>query len=233
METELPPNNTLYLNNLNEKVALNEMKQTLFLLFSKFGKIIDIRMKKNILMRGQAFIIFENQDDAVKGRQELQDFVIYKKSMKVQYAKARSDVIAERDADFVKPVRKKKILKNYWNSELYRQRLAKKGVDLDNNPISNQFSKLDKQKERKEIVQDHQSPHKILFIKDLPGNLSTKDLQDVFSAYPGFVEVRYIPSKNVAFAEYNDETQSSLVINGLNGKEFREGKVFNISYSKK
>lgn len=53
-----PPNKTIYINNLEERATLEDMKVTLTNEFSHFGKILDIILKKNIKMRGQAFIIF-------------------------------------------------------------------------------------------------------------------------------------------------------------------------------
>ena len=47
----IPPNQTLYVNNLNEKIKIDELKENLFHLFSEFGDIISIIAKKNIKMR--------------------------------------------------------------------------------------------------------------------------------------------------------------------------------------
>ena len=47
-----PPNKTIYINNLEERVALPDMKVTLTNEFSQFGKILDIVLKRNIKMRG-------------------------------------------------------------------------------------------------------------------------------------------------------------------------------------
>jgi RNA recognition motif-containing protein len=77
----LPPSNTLYINNLNEKVYLDELKQDLFTEFSAYGKVIDVIAKKNIRMRGQAFIIFESIDSAKEALQEMQGVEFYGKNM--------------------------------------------------------------------------------------------------------------------------------------------------------
>lgn len=45
--------NTLYLNNINEKVKKNVLKQLLYMLFSQYGKVIQIVACKGIKMRGQ------------------------------------------------------------------------------------------------------------------------------------------------------------------------------------
>ena len=40
---ELAPNNTIYINNLNEKVPIDELKDTLFTIFEDYGEILDVR----------------------------------------------------------------------------------------------------------------------------------------------------------------------------------------------
>jgi RNA recognition motif-containing protein len=39
---ESTPNNTVYINNLNEKVPIEELKDTLFTIFEEYGEIIDV-----------------------------------------------------------------------------------------------------------------------------------------------------------------------------------------------
>lgn len=51
-----PPNSSLYINNLNERVHIEDMKQALYDIFYKYGKILDIKVKRNIRMRGYPFI---------------------------------------------------------------------------------------------------------------------------------------------------------------------------------
>lgn len=39
---ESAPNNTIYISNLNEKVPMEELKDTLFNVFEEYGDIIDV-----------------------------------------------------------------------------------------------------------------------------------------------------------------------------------------------
>lgn len=96
----LPPNFTIYIRNLNEKIPLDgffnnissilqkiffisnvELKQELFNLFSPYGNILDVIAKRNIRMRGQAFIIFQELSSAVEAVKEMQDYSFYQKPM--------------------------------------------------------------------------------------------------------------------------------------------------------
>jgi U2 small nuclear ribonucleoprotein B'' len=85
--TEIPPNNTIYLRNLNEKMKPDKLKRQLYKIFSKFGKILDIVAKDNMKMRGQAFVVFQDLNSAVSALKQMQDFDFLGKPMKIQFAK--------------------------------------------------------------------------------------------------------------------------------------------------
>lgn len=57
---EIKPNHTIYVQNINEKIKLPELKKQLYGLFTKFGPVIDIEVKNNKKLRGQAFIVFKD-----------------------------------------------------------------------------------------------------------------------------------------------------------------------------
>lgn len=47
------PNQTIYINNLNEKIKKNNLKKLLYMLFSQYGKVLQIVACKGLKMRGQ------------------------------------------------------------------------------------------------------------------------------------------------------------------------------------
>ncbi len=53
---EVEPNHTIYINNLNEKIKKNVLKKLLYMLFSQYGKVIQIIACKGIKLRGQVSI---------------------------------------------------------------------------------------------------------------------------------------------------------------------------------
>lgn len=61
---DIAPNPTIYIRNLNERVKLPELRKQLYNKFSEFGPILDVVAKKNIKMRGQAFIVFKDVESA-------------------------------------------------------------------------------------------------------------------------------------------------------------------------
>lgn len=78
---DIRPNNTIYINNLNEKVKKEELKKSLYAIFSQFGQILDIVALKTIKMRGQAFVIFKEIQSSTNALRSMQGFPFYDKPM--------------------------------------------------------------------------------------------------------------------------------------------------------
>ncbi|KAG0263327.1 hypothetical protein BG011_008956 [Mortierella polycephala] len=103
----IDPNQTIYVRNLNEKINKNELKRSLYCLFSAYGKIISIVACKTQRDRGQAFIAFSDIVSATTALRGLQGFSFYGKSMEIQYAKTKSDAIAKLDGTYKQPPMKR------------------------------------------------------------------------------------------------------------------------------
>ena len=66
------PNHTIYINNLNEKIKKDDLKKSLYAIFSQFGQILDIVALKTLKMRGQAFVIFKEISSATNAMRSMQ-----------------------------------------------------------------------------------------------------------------------------------------------------------------
>lgn len=54
-------------------------------------------------------------------------------------------------------------------------------------------------------------PNKILFLQNLPDDITSDQLTEKFEAYPGFFEVRLVPGrKGIAFVEYETDDQAVI-----------------------
>ena len=84
------PRQTIYVNNLNEKVSINKLKNELQQTFNACGKILQISALKTLKLKGQAFITFEDIPSATKAL-ELNKKDLFAKPMNVTY-----DNIAQR-----------------------------------------------------------------------------------------------------------------------------------------
>ncbi|KAF9620742.1 hypothetical protein IFM89_014346 [Coptis chinensis] len=105
---DVPPNQTIYINNLNEKVKLDGLKKSLIAVFSQFGKIVDVLAFKTLKHHGQAWVVFDDVTSATNALKQMQGFPFYDKPMRIQYAKTKSDVVAKADNTFVPRERRKR-----------------------------------------------------------------------------------------------------------------------------
>lgn len=93
------------------------MKRELALLFQKYGQLLDVSIKRNLKMRGQAFVVFKDMEAAEKALNALQGQFFFNKPMvcgiciedvgrvlkegvpwqDIQYARYKSDAVARED----------------------------------------------------------------------------------------------------------------------------------------
>ncbi len=101
MKPSNTPKATLYLRNLNDKINKNLLKETLYLLFSQYGTVIDIVALKTMKMRGQAFICFSQLQEAMNAYQQLQDKSIFGKPVKIEYSQQNSSKLDVYNGNYV------------------------------------------------------------------------------------------------------------------------------------
>ncbi|KAI9744812.1 MAG: U2 snRNP complex subunit msl1 [Claussenomyces sp. TS43310] len=99
-----PPNQTLYVTNLpSSKIQKDDLRLSLYTLFSTYGPVLDVVALKTHKMRGQAHIVFRDAQTATQAMRALQAFDFLGKEMQIQYAKSKSDTIAKLDGTFHRP----------------------------------------------------------------------------------------------------------------------------------
>jgi RNA recognition motif-containing protein len=89
----IPPNHTLYVNNLNGKIKKQQLRKSLYNLFVSYGRVLAIIAMKGVKMRGQAFIVFDDIQSSTTALRSLQGIMFYDKPMRLSYAKRDSDAI--------------------------------------------------------------------------------------------------------------------------------------------
>ncbi|XP_049408963.1 U2 small nuclear ribonucleoprotein B''-like [Solanum stenotomum] len=83
-------------------------------------------------------------------------------------------------------------------------------------------------------AQDVAEPNNILFIQNLPHETTSMMLEVLFKLYPGFREVRMIEAKpGIAFVEFDDDVQSSVAMQALQGFKITPQNPMAITYAKK
>lgn len=223
---DIRPNHTIYINNLNEKVKKEELKKSLYAIFSQFGSIVDIVALKTLRLRGQAWVIFKEITSATNALRSMQGFPFYDKPMRINYAKTDSDVIAKLKGTFSeRPKRSKDDNKK-----------KKKAKDSKNKqPVApGGFTGAPIQQQMGQQALGNQPPNQILFLTNLPEETNEVMLQMLFNQFPGFKEVRLVPGRHdIAFVEFENELQSATAKNTLDGFKITPNNAMNISFAKK
>ncbi|ELK37643.1 U1 small nuclear ribonucleoprotein A [Myotis davidii] len=92
------PSLTVYINNLNEKIRKNELKKSLYTLFSQFGQILNI-LSQSLKMRAQH--LSSSKRTAAPGPCAPCRRPFLQQTHAPPYANTDSDIIAEMKGTFV------------------------------------------------------------------------------------------------------------------------------------
>ena len=162
-----PPNNTLYLNNLSEKLKRKRLQDSLRAVFKQFGDIIDIHCWPNSISRkGQAWVIFRDTNSAIKALTSMQGFPFYEKPMRIQFARAESDIMAKQRGTFAPRPKKKATDKEKRVKPVTvapSAAAAAVGGVVDGSGMETRPAPVNP-----ESVPDNNIPHNILFVTNLP-----------------------------------------------------------------
>ncbi|KAK4616229.1 U2 small nuclear ribonucleoprotein [Fulvia fulva] len=101
--TNIAPSQSLYIQNLNEKLQKSDLKRNLYMLFTAYGPVLDVTALKTSKMRGQAHVLFRDQQSATQAMRHCQGFEFFGREMKISYAKNRSNTLAKLTGTFVDP----------------------------------------------------------------------------------------------------------------------------------
>eukprot|EP00930_Biecheleria_cincta_P103509 TRINITY_DN954_c0_g2_i1.p1 TRINITY_DN954_c0_g2~~TRINITY_DN954_c0_g2_i1.p1 ORF type:complete len:258 (-),score=62.93 TRINITY_DN954_c0_g2_i1:42-815(-) len=255
----LAANQTLYVNNLNDKINVETLKKSLREVFAAFGGIIDIIAMKSLKRRGQAWIIFKETSAATNSLKSLQGFPFYNKPMRIQFAKSKSDVVAKADGTYVE--RPKKIVKR---EDLRKGKTATPAPAPEERTIPAAAPAASRAAPAvtatQKSIQDRigwnpnqiagpaggsssaaaapkpaapSEPNKTLFVENLPTEATDTMLSMLFRQYPGFQEVRLIGGRGVAFVDYQNEYQAGMAMQGLQGFAMTPEVKLNLTYARK
>ncbi|KDR81880.1 hypothetical protein GALMADRAFT_240148 [Galerina marginata CBS 339.88] len=225
---------TLYIQNLNEKIKPEVMKASLRGLFKVYGDVLDVVAHNNLRMRGQAFVSFASADIAKNAMKEVQRFPLYSKPMQISFARTRSDAVV------------KKLDANRFD-EHKAQRDEHKKTTRYTNPLKSKFrakrlaSEIDggvtasaPKRPNVQMPDEYLPPNKILFLQNLPEIVTKETLMALFSQYPNLHEVRLIPTKrDIAFVEFMDEGSASVAKDALHNYKLDGENKIKITFARK
>jgi len=225
---------TLYIQNLNEKIKIDVLKASLRGLFKSYGEVLDVVAHGNLRMRGQAFVSFATPDIARKAMKEVRGFPLYSKPMQISFARSRSDAVVKRvDEDHFEEHKAKRIehkkKTRYTNPLKQKFRAKRLAAEMDGAAAAPAPKRPNVQ-----MPDEYLPPNKILFLQNLPENVTKDQLMALFSQYPNLHEVRLIPTKkDIAFVEYIDEGSAGVAKDALHNYKLDGENKIKITFARK
>ncbi|KAJ4470852.1 hypothetical protein J3R30DRAFT_1130884 [Lentinula aciculospora] len=225
---------TLYIQNLNEKIKIDVIKASLRGLFKAYGEVLNVVAHSNLRMRGQAFVSFADAEVAQKAMKEVKGFPLYSKPMQISFARSRSDAVVKK-------------LDNEHFDEHKAQRVEHKRKTRYTNPLKQKFkakrlaSEMDgatsapaPKRPNVQMPDEYLPPNKILFLQNLPDSVTKEQLLGLFDQYPNLHEVRLIPTKkDIAFVEFTDEASSTVAKDALHNYKLDGENKIKITFARK
>lgn len=241
------PNTTLYVNNLNERVPIKHLKQTLKEIFSEYGQVLDVVAKRRLALRGQAFILFSDVSTANRALIALQGERIYGNSMNIRFARYKSDWLSNQDGTF-EIERKRREQDRAEKSRLPKMTRRQMLAQLAANPVTipmpmmggmppgmgmsasmpNMMMMMSMPTSSPPtttsgIPSDTMTlflPNKLLYLHPLPEGVTESQLEETFKRFSGFLEVRMVPMRpDVAFIDFETESQAAIARQATDGME--------------
>nr|CDI51740.1 related to small nuclear ribonucleoprotein snRNP U1A [Melanopsichium pennsylvanicum 4] len=237
---------TLYIQNLNEKVKQPTMKATLTNLFSNYGNVLSVVSHTNLRMRGQAFVSLHDVHAADKARREAHLFPLYGKAMKISFAKSKSDSVVIQELKQDGKREESEEFKKHKDERLEHKKIARRGNILRRRELekkirakraaAGEIAEPEKatanKRMQQEMPDEYLPPNKMLFLQNIPDGVGKGELESLFSAYSGYVDVQTIPGKaDIAFVEFSDIPSSATARGALNGYNFGAGDKLKVQSS--
>lgn len=239
-----PPIATVYVQNLEERVKPEALKDALTHVFSEYGNVIDVVVKTNLRAKGQAFIVFDNPESAQTAVGDLQGFDIFEKPMRLAIARTRSDAtvkavgsdeeyeqhkrrrVAEKDKRRAAEAEEQKRLKRVGAPQDMASRPAKPARGVGLKPSHPSTAAI--------VPDEYLPPNKILFVQNLPDTYDVDALTAVFGRFEGFREARTVPGrKGIAFIEYETEQGAITAKENIAGVVLGEpGQAVKVTYQR-
>lgn len=221
---------TLYARNLNEKVSLNKLCQSLKELFTDLGfQVLQIKACKNLALRGQAYISFNENVDLNHVIEKLNTKLLFDKPMVLEIAKQNSDFVVEK---FSSNDEYKKYLEKVRKERLdHRTSRFKSGKRKRDESDGKERSQEENTKKRKLAI--NTVPNKMMIITNLSEEVTQQDLINLLSQYTGFLTVNYVSVRHLALIEFESEQDAIKCYKDLGNDVTIKGKTSLLTYAKK
>ncbi|KAK2964185.1 putative U1 small nuclear ribonucleoprotein A [Blattamonas nauphoetae] len=225
----VPRNCTIYVNNLNDHIKTDVLERALRDIYSPFGSIKQIVCMKSYSRRGQAFIVYDSIDDAAKAVEKMNQIPFQGKPMHVTFARTKSYVNLIEEGIDVEPLKKiaKKRAKHAYKERKRAEKAKRKGdraMGIKSKPQGGPGG----------AISSIGLPNNKLFVQNLPEDRTQSMMDQLFSPFEGFREVRLIDGRtDIAFVDYETDDQAERALNSLQNYQISPTHSLLIVFAKK
>ena len=157
----------------------------------------------------------------MKAMQEYQNYTFFGKKMRIQFAQKASDTVLKAKGEFDKfAIRKRMQNKRIEEAKLReenREAMQEKLKEVKGDIYSMKNKLEQSMEERKEIIA---SMNTTITVENLPDTANEQMVRDLFSKFPGIINVFINEATHVAIIEYETSQQAK------NAKDGRSNSIF-------
>jgi RNA recognition motif-containing protein len=180
----------------------------------------------SLARRGQAWVVFESIVAADAAQKALHGASAFGKKMRVSFSKNVSDITRLRKGLQPREKRSAPFSRKPRGQPAMEGRTGSTGTSDD-------FFRTEAAAPKIPAMRGYNPPNRILIAENLPEQISSGELSGLFGAFHGFLEARYIPTRGVAFIEFETEQSSQNALLKLTGPEAVSKIGFSLSYAKR
>lgn len=231
------PNETVYVQNLNERVPVSRLKEALRDACAGEA-VVDVVAKCSLALRGQAFVVCASRQAAGAVLARLNTLRLFGKTVVAAPARFRSNGPATADGTLAAEVRAReadKAARAGIVRPTRRQVLAQmaSGVSYSappaappNRPFAHHDGGRDDRHGARRGAPPVPGANRVLFVTGVRPGTDEGALRSVFGRHAGLVDVRTVSARpDVAFVEYASEAQASVALAAANGAVLNGGPL--------
>lgn len=244
------PNPTIYVSNIAERIRGDKLRNGLKQVFTPYGKIRKLCMRKSLAMRGQAFVIFSKTEEAQNALEKAAGFNFYGQPLRLAFAHTPSDLTLKqqgaqppkRPAHPRKGLVAVKLEKAAAKPAPAAVPVAQPYVPTSGPPPMYPYPNGATGPAAAGVTAAAPMPppgvapvvpHSVLFAEQLPQETTQESLSALFAPFPGFQAVRMIPGRACAFIDFGTDAEATAALNGLKGAKLAGDQPLKLSYARK
>ena len=194
---------------------------------TQYGPVLDIVAQKTPKKRGQAFVVFRDITAAAAAMRAVQGMAFLGKALRVQFAKTKSDAVAEIDGDIAERRRERIQRRLAAAASAAPAAPAEGDTKAHKRPRSESAAPSDKEEASEGDAK------KAKTVPGLPEACTAAMRGALFSQVAGFVAAKRVPvAPGMAVVEYENEAAAVLARERLRGFRVDSTHAMSIAFMK-